>query len=283
MGAFKTKITPHELIELVGTADCPVIFDVRRREVFEQATDIMPTARWRSHTAPLSPEDRRNHDTPTVVYCAHGHQIGQAAATSLRAAGLDARYLEGGLEAYRVAGGPLISKGVLQEGPAEIPSRWITRERPKIDRVACPWFIRRFVDRDAVIHFVEADWVRDAAVELDAIPFDIPDAEFSHIGDLCSFDAFLDRFGVTDAALRRMATIIRGADTAHPELAPQAAGLLAMSLGLSALYGDDAAMMNRGFVLYDALYAWCRHAASETHGWPPVHSGTDAVVREAAR
>ena len=270
MGAFSISISPQHLIDLVGTPACPVIFDVCRREVFGRAEDLIPTAVWRDHRQPDVPAHRPTGTGPVVVYCAHGHQVGQAAAALLRSAGVDARYLEGGIEGYRAAGGPLLRKDVLPERTDGGPSRWVTRERPKIDRIACPWFIRRFVDRDATIHFVESEWVRDAAVELDAIPFDIPDVEFSHVGDLCSFDAFLDRFGVNEPALKHLAVIIRGADTARPELAAEAPGLLAMSLGLSALYGDDLAMMESGFILYDSLYAWCRFAAAETHGWPPV-------------
>lgn len=273
MSAFKTAITPQELMERICTAGCPVIYDVRRREVFEQAADLIPTAMWQDHKQPAVPAAAG----PVVVYCVYGHQVGQAATALLRSIGIDARYLEGGIEGYRAAGGPLVKTGVLPAQATGEPSRWVTRERPKIDRIACPWFIRRFVDRDAAIHFVEAEWVRDAAVELDAVPFDIPDVEFSHNGELCSFDTFLDRFGVTDPALRQMAVIIRGADTGHPELATQAAGLLAMSLGLSALHRDDLAMMQAGFTLYDALYAWCRFAAAETHGWPPVQQAPEAV------
>jgi len=281
MGASKTSISPQHLIDLVGTPACPVIFDVRRREVFEQAGDLIPTATWQNHRQPDGPAMRQAGARPLVVYCVYGHQVGQATVALLRADGIDARYLEGGIEAYRAASGPLVKNGVLPKRPDGGPSRWVTRERPKIDRIACPWFIRRFVDREAAIHFVETEWVRDAAVELDAIPFDIPNVEFSHFGELCSFDAFLDRFGVNDPALRHMAAIIRGADTGHPELAPQAPGLLAMSLGLSALYPDDLAMMDTGFTLYDSLYAWCRYAATETHGWPPAP--TSKRTREAVQ
>jgi len=150
----------------------------------------------------------------------------------------------------------------------------VTRERPKIDRIACPWFIRRFVDQEAVIHYLPKDWIAEAAPELGAIPFDIPDVEFSHVGAACSFDAFLDSFGVTDPALRRLAEIVRGADTARLDLAPQASGLLAMSLGLSAIHASDEAMLACGMTLYDALYGWCRFAAEETHTWPMAPQGS---------
>lgn len=283
MGAFNTSITPSELIGKIGGADCPIILDVRRRDAFEAAADVIPTARWRNHKAPVGAEEKPALWAPVVVYCVHGHQVSQAAAALLRSTGIDARYLEGGVEAYRAAGGPLIRRGVLPVREERTPSRWITRARPKIDRIACPWFIRRFVDRDAAIHFVDAEWVRDAAVELGAVPFDIPDVEFSHVGDRCSFDAFLERFDVHDPALQQLAVIVRGADTGRLDLAPQAAGLLAMSLGLSAIQPDDQVMLEQGLLLYDALYAWCRFAAKETHGWPPLETGTVAAPLEIAR
>lgn len=272
MGEFKTAISPEELIVQIGAPTCPVIFDVRRAEAYAEAETVIPTAKWRDHrTADLWDADLRN-GREVLVYCVHGHQVSQSAAVLLRSAGVRARTLEGGIKAYHAAGGPLVRKAALPDRSAERPSRWVTRERPKIDRIACPWLIRRFVDRDAVIHFVSAEWVRDAAVELDAVPFDIPDVDFSHQGELCSFDAFLARFGLADPALDRLAAIVRGADTGRLDLAPQAAGLLAMSLGLSARVGDDLAMMEAGFTLYDALYGWCRFAAHEAHGWPPAQA-----------
>ena len=151
------------------------------------------------------------------------------------------------------------------------PTRWVTRERPKIDRIACPWLLRRFVDPDAEIVFVPADRVLAAAEALAAEPFDIPGVAFSHDGEKCSFDAFVERFGLGgDAALQRVALIVRGADTGRPELAPECAGLLAVSLGVSAMAGDDdQRALALGFAVYDALYAWARDAAGETHGWPP--------------
>ena len=147
-------------------------------------------------------------------------------------------------------------------------TRWVTRERPKVDRIACLWFIRRFVDPFAEIHFVEDDWVKDAAVELEAIPFDVPETDFSHDGEKCSFDTFLVRFGVEDDSLHHLARIVRGADTARLDLAPEAAGLLALSLGVSAANQDDQASLAQGMVIYDALYSWCRDAVAESHNWP---------------
>ncbi len=147
--------------------------------------------------------------------------------------------------------------------------KWITRERPKIDRIACPWLITRFIDKDPAFLFVPAAQVLAEAGRTGAIPYDIPGVELSHDGPLCSFDAFLKKYRLADPALAQLAVIVRGADTAHPDLAPQAPGLLAISLGLSHNFADDHEMLRHGLVMYDALYAWCRRCQKETHGWPP--------------
>lgn len=147
--------------------------------------------------------------------------------------------------------------------------RWVTRARPKIDRIACPWLIRRFIDPTAEFLFVQPDQVTAVAAMQDAIPFDVPDVELSHVGERCSFDAFLAKYSLRDPGLERLALIVRGADTGRPDIAPQAAGLLAISLGLSRLYEDDHIMLEQGMVLYDALYAWCGEGQSETHTWNP--------------
>jgi len=148
--------------------------------------------------------------------------------------------------------------------------KWITRERPKIDRIACPWLIQRFIDRDAEFLYVPAADVARVAAEQGATPYDVPGVELSHVGGLCSFDAFLLKYGLAAPALQQLATIIRGADTSCLQLAPQSAGLYAISLGLSRLYPDEHEMLRHGLVMYDALYAWCREGQAETHNWPPV-------------
>jgi len=147
--------------------------------------------------------------------------------------------------------------------------KWITRERPKIDRIACPWLIARFIDDRPEFLYVPAPDVLRIAAETGATPYDIPGAEFSHVGDLCSFDAFLQKYALQDAALDQLAAIVRGADTAHLDLTAQSAGLYAMSLGLSRVFSDDHEMLKHGMVMYDAFYAWCRHCQGETHLWPP--------------
>ena len=147
--------------------------------------------------------------------------------------------------------------------------KWVTRERPKIDRIACPWLISRFIDKEPEFLYVPAPEVLTVAQQTGAVPYDIPGVEMSHVGELCSFDAFLSKYALTDPALRQLAAIVRGADTSQLDLTPQSAGLYALSLGLSKLYADDHEMLGHGMVMYDALYAWCRYAQGETHAWPP--------------
>ena len=148
--------------------------------------------------------------------------------------------------------------------------KWVTRERPKIDRIACPWLIARFIDEQPEFLYVPSDRVLVVAEETGAIPYDVPGVELSHVGDLCSFDAFLSKYGLDDPALHQLATIVRGADTSRLDLTPQSAGLFAISLGLSANFADDHEMLGHGMVMYDALYAWCRDRQGETHNWPPA-------------
>ncbi|WP_395315829.1 chromate resistance protein ChrB domain-containing protein [Variovorax sp. UC74_104] len=148
--------------------------------------------------------------------------------------------------------------------------KWITRERPKIDRIACPWLVLRFVDRDAEFLYVPKTDVLRIAAEVGAVPYDIPDVEFGHVGEQCSFDAFLAKYQLDDPALQTLATIVRGADTSRLDLASQSAGLYAISLGLSRIFADDHEMLRHGLVMYDALYAWCRDGQGETHNWPPA-------------
>ncbi len=147
--------------------------------------------------------------------------------------------------------------------------KWITRERPKIDRIACPWLVLRFIDPQPEFLYVPASEVFETARRTGAVPYDIPGAELSHVGELCSFDAFLQKYRLQEPALAMLAAIVRGADTSRLDLAPQSAGLYAISLGLSHNFADDHEMLRHGLVIYDALYAWCRSCQAETHNWPP--------------
>jgi rhodanese-related sulfurtransferase len=246
--------------------DMPLVLDVRRDERFNEADRIVPAARR------CAPQDvaRLAHDEAprdVVVYCVHGLEIGANAAAQLRAAGWNARFLEGGIEGLADAGLPTIRKRPDLGVTGERPSRWITRARPKIDRIACPWLIRRFIDPAAQFFYVPADQVFAEAKRLEAVAYDIEGGAITHEWERCSFDALIAAFDLHDPALETLALIVRGADTARLGLAPQCAGLLAVSLGLSHLHADDHAMLEAAMPVYDALHAWCRHAQEETHTW----------------
>jgi len=261
-------VSVETLLPLIGTDRQPVIVDVRRAAVFNAATHVLPAARRGLHTEIL-PADIGNAAHGVVIYCVHGHNVSQLAVARLRSSGLAAAQLAGGIEAWQAAGGPLIARAPDAAARYGAGTVWVTRRRPKIDRIACPWFIRRFVDDRAQFFFVDADQVLPVAEELGAIAFDVEGAPITHCGGECSFDMLLDRYAVTDPALRALARIVRGADTGALDLAREAAGLLSLSLGLSVLEADDQALLMRGFWLYDALYAYLRYAREETHGWPP--------------
>lgn len=268
--AGAVSISVNDLFDRIGSADCPLILDVRRPTAFVEAKDLLPTARWRDPTKLAEWERHLPNAASIVVYCVGGREVSQTAAAKLRESGLDARYLAGGITAWREAGAPLVTRSPHTDAMDRAPSLWVTREWPKIDRIACPWLVRRFVDRAASFAYVATAKVETVARERGGEPYDIPGVAFSHVGEECSFDAFLKTFGLKDAALDHLALIVRAADTGRLDLAPQASGLMAASLGLSALYADDLAMLEAGMGLYDAFYAWCRKASAETHGWPPA-------------
>src|SRR5215813_8287787 len=242
------SISPQSLYVRLGTELAPIVVDVRRSPAFEADDTVIVGAVRRlpeevDHWRCGLPEGRF-----VVVYCAHGQEVSQNTAAALRAAGRDASYLEHGIGGWAELGLPRRRKlGAGSDG-------WVTRERPKIDRIACPWLIRRFVDPEAQFLFAPTERVFAVAVETGATAYDIPGAEpFSHDGELCSFDAFLKEYRIEDPALDALALIVRGADTARLELTPQSPGLLAISLGLSAIYADDHAMLERGMSVYDAF------------------------------
>jgi len=265
----KYVISPEQSWAAMGGAAAPILVDVRRRAVFDSDGDMVPGAVWRDPARLDGFPGSLPAGRDVVVYCAHGHQLSQAAAGMLRAAGREARVMRGGIAAWREAALPTVDRKALPMLDTAAPSRWVTRRRPKIDRIACPWLISRFLDPAASFLFVEPDQVLAAAQEIGGTAFDIEGAPISHDGERCSFDTLLARSGIADPALAAGAEIVRGADTAQLELAPEAPGLLAMSLGISALCGeDDHAALAMGMVLYDALYAWRRKAADETHNWP---------------
>ncbi|MGB9365513.1 MAG: chromate resistance protein ChrB domain-containing protein [Xanthobacteraceae bacterium] len=270
MSSASFFVSPQELWSRIGTADAPIVLDVCRREIYEAGPGVIPTAQWHKPETYMEWVSSLPTDRPIVLACRYGHNLSQMIAAELRARGVSAQVLEGGRKAWSEAGLPLVTKATLERFAPKRPSLWVTRRRPKIDRVACPWLIRRFIDPQARIYYVDPGEVQHIADDIGAIPFDIEGIEISHEGERCSFDTMLKLFGLEgDPHLARVALIVRGADTARYDLAPEAAGLHAISLGLSALAGDDDhGMIERGFMVYDALFAWLRHAAEERHNWP---------------
>jgi rhodanese-related sulfurtransferase len=241
-----------------------LLLDVRLAAAFHGAAETIAGALRRDPDTVGEWAKTLPRSSPVVVYCVHGREVSQGVAKALSDHGIAARYLEGGIEAWKAKQGPLDAK------PKAASTRWVTRERPKIDRIACPWLVSRFVDRDAEFLYVPAGEVRDVARARDAIAYDVAGVHFTHEGPLCSFDAFIRHYRLGgDPALERLAIIVRGADTAKLDLAPQAPGLAAISLGLSRLFADDHEMLEHGMVLYDALYAWCKDGQDEVHTWKP--------------
>ena len=251
-----SAVTASELRERLRGESPPLVIDVRKGPAFLAAPDMIRGALRRDPAQVEAWRKTLPRAASVVVYCVHGHEVSQGVAKAL-----GARYLEGGIEHW---------DGERESKPGGAPTRWVTRERPKVDRIACPWLIRRFIDPDAEFLYVPKGDVLRIAKERSAIPYDVPDVEFTHVGGRCSFDAFVYRYRLTDPAMQELATIVRGADTNRPDLAPQAAGLVSISLGLSALYADDHEMLEHGMVVYDALYAWCRSDKNEVHTWNPA-------------
>jgi rhodanese-related sulfurtransferase len=258
------SVSPAALRQSVQSEPAPLVIDVRREAAFHDSTAMLRGALRRDPSRVADWAKTLPAAASVVVYCVHGREVSQGTQQALARAGIAARYLEGGLEGWREAGGEIAAK------PKAAATRWVTRERPKIDRIACPWLIRRFIDPEAEFLYVPAADVRRAAKERSAVPYDIPEVEFSHVGDLCSFDAFLAAYRLRDPALAELALIVRGADTHRLDLAPQAAGLAAVSLGLSRIFPDDHEMLRHGMTLYDALYAWCKEGKDEVHTWNPA-------------
>lgn len=254
------SISPKTLMRLIGTRQCPTLIDVCIDDDFALDPRLIPTAGRLPHKAiaGLAPQLR---DQRVVVICQKGKKLSQGAAAILRSEGVAAEILEGGIFAWRDADLPLIPAAAV---PGQL---WVTRHRPKIDRIACPWLIRRFVDPNARFLFVPPDDVAEVAEKFEATAFDTAEADWSHQGEMCTFDTMLDRFCLDTDPLRTMATVIRGADTNRHDLAPQVAGLLAISVGLSRAFKSDIEQLDQAMVLYDALYAWARDGQDEGHDW----------------
>lgn len=264
-------ISCDQLARLLGTPKSPILLDVRRDAVRAEDPRLVPGARvLEEHD--LAPRRlsalARELAGPVVVICAEGHRLSQGTAAWLRHEGVQAEYLLGGQAAWTASGLPLIDPGKITARDEHGRSLWITRSRPKIDRIACPWLIRRFVDPLAVFLFVAPAEVQGVAEQFGAMPYDIEGTFWSHRDDLCTFDVLLAEFGLSTPGLDRLALIVRGADTARLDLAPECAGLLAASLGLSRMYSDDLAQLEAGIAIYDAFYRWARDAVDEQHNWP---------------
>lgn len=267
-----TIISVEKLARLVGTPNAPALVDVRNDEDFALDPRLIPGSMRRSH---LNIKDWHDElaGRSAVVICHQGLKLSHGTAAWLRHEGIPADSLEGGFEAWAAAGLPAVPVSKLPRLDAKGRTVWVTRARPKIDRIACPWLIRRFVDPNAVFLYVVPSEVRAVGERFGAAPFDIEDVFWSHRGDLCTFDVMIEEFGLKTGPLLHLASIVRGADTARPDLAPEAPGLLAASLGLSRMYADDLEQLEAGMGLYDAFYRWCRDATDETHNWPTNKPG----------
>jgi rhodanese-related sulfurtransferase len=260
-------IPRDKLWRLIGRPDCPVLIDVRDDDDYAADPRRLPGAVRRS---PLDVASWAGEfaGRRTAVYCQKGLKLGQGVAAWLRHAGAEAEAVEAGFLGWKEAGLPLVPDAVLPPRDPRSRTIWVTRSRPKVDRIACPWLIRRFVDPSAVFLFVNPSDVQAVADRFGAAPFDIEDTFWSHRGALCTFDVMVAEFGLSHPPLDHLARIVRGADTARPDLAPEAPGLLAASLGLSRMYAGDLEQLEAGMLIYDALFRWCRDATEETHTWP---------------
>ncbi|GEP12486.1 chromate resistance protein ChrB domain-containing protein [Methylobacterium gnaphalii] len=267
--ATPNTITIDKLDRLIGTGACPVLVDVRTDDAFAADPRLIPGAVRRAPDT-MATWSAQLQGRTVVTICNHGQSLSHGAAAWLREAGIAAEALEGGFAAWAEAQLPAVPAAKLPDRDAQGRTKWVTRSRPKVDRIACPWLIRRFVDPSALFLFVPPAEVREVGRRFGAAPFDIdePDVFWSHRGDLCTFDVMVEELGLATPPLLQLAALVRGADTNRPELAPQAAGLLAASLGLSRIYADDLAQLDAGMTLYDAFYRWCRDATAETHNWP---------------
>jgi rhodanese-related sulfurtransferase len=261
------SISPDKLSRLIGTAKAPALVDVRTDDEFAADPRLIPGSVRRSHLH-IDNWGPSLSGRSVVVICSKGQKLSEGTAAMLRHGGIAAETLQGGKLAWNEASLPTIAAGRIPERDAQGRSVWVTRSRPKIDRIACPWLIRRFVDPNAVFLFVASAEVSSVAEGFGATPFDVEHVFWSHRGELCTFDVMLKEFGLSTPALERLAVMVRAADTDRLDLSPEAPGLLAASLGLSRMYDDDLEQLGAGILVYDAFYRWCRDATRETHNWP---------------
>jgi rhodanese-related sulfurtransferase len=252
MDGTRNSISAIDLYARLGTAAAPVVLDVRHSGEFAESERLVPSAFHRPADEVERWQKALPAGRPVVVQCGPGREVSQDVAAALRAGGVDAVYLEGGLSAWTLQGLPT------RRNVGDSPGKWITREHPKIDRIACPWLISRFIDPNAAFIYVPANPVLAVAKQTGATPYDIDGVVFTHEGERCSFDAILRFYDIKDPTLDSLATIVRGADTSRHDLARECGGLVAISRGLSANFPDDHEMLKHGMVMYDALHTWCR-------------------------
>ena len=262
-----TAITVPQLSRLVGLPAAPVIIDVRIDEDFDADPRLLPGS-FRRDFKTVSQWAAEFAGRNVAVVCQKGQKLSQGAAAWLRHGGIAGESLDGGFEAWRDAKGLLVPADKIPARDGKGRTVWVTRSRPKVDRIACPWLIRRFVDPQAVFLFVDPAEVPAVADRFQAVPFDVENVFWSHRGERCTFDTMIEEFELRSEPLDRLALIVRAADTARLDLVPQAAGFLAASLGLSRMYRDDLEQLEAGMLLYDAFFRWCRDATDETHNWP---------------
>ena len=262
-----TSISSDKLSRLIGTARAPTLIDVRIDEDFAADPRLIPGATRRSHRD-LQDWAPRLTGQSVIVICQKGQKLSEGTAAWLRQSGVAAETLEGGHLGWTEAQKPAVPAEKIPKRDGRGRTVWVTRERPKIDRIACPWLIRRFIDPTAVFLFVKSSEVQAVAERFEATPFDIENVYWSHRGELCTFDVMVKEFGLSTPPMERLATMVRAADTARLDLSPEAPGLLAASLGLSRMFDDDLEQLDAGMLLYDAYYRWCRDATGETHNWP---------------
>src|SRR5271169_3199317 len=264
---FPTSISTDKLARLIATPNTPALIDVRTDDDFADDARLVPgSVRRNSHE--VADWSKEFAGRSAVVVGRRGQQLAQGAAAWLRHLGVKAEVLEGGFEGWKAAKLPLVPASKLPPRDSQGRTVWVTRSRPKIDRIACPWLIRRFVDPTAVFLFVSPAEVHAVAERFNGAPFDIEGVFWSHRADRCTFDTMLDELGLLIEPLAKLAAMVRGADTARLDLAPEAPGLVAASLGLSRMYSDDLEQLAAAMTLYDAFYRWARDASDETHDWP---------------
>jgi rhodanese-related sulfurtransferase len=259
-----TEITVSQLSRLIGLPNSPAIVDVRTDENFASDPRLIPGSQRRvfSTDAPWGSD----YDGGSVILvCKEGSHLSQGVAAWMRQQGIDAQTLEGGYEAWRKSGQLLVRAAKLPPPDEAGRTIWVTRARPKVVRIACPWLIRRFIDSKAVFLFVAPSEVAAVASRFKATPFDVADAFWGDRGEKCTFDVMIEEFGLDSDALSRLALLVRGADTGRLDLTVQSGGLLAASLGFSRIYRDDLAQLEAAMPLYDAFYRWSRDASNETH------------------